>query len=563
MSEEYHYDKLVVLNQVYQNTVQHDKPMEQPREIKTKLYPHQQSLVQAMHQYRDRMYSGFMMDQHAINGKIGIMGDTAGTGKTLAALAYLATLPPSPPMTSELASHSSKYFFSHEVRRITGSSSHLIIVPHHLFGQWQAEIQNHTTLSVVPIETKRTIKGTDLLKQITTNRIVLTTNKTYKAVQDYATEHHLQWDHIFIDEATSIYFKPSDPALSFQFLWMMSQNWIPLVFKTPTIHKSTLLYLRDRIALHPELERWLLDQPQLAYENVLTSSAFFKDYLPFFHPYRHLMVLRTAAAAHPSLPSFAEETLACRPNLNFHSLTSFFLVRNKEPHIRSNQIPHLFQALGISFRSIEEYLELEPPAKHRQIRTKTADQECVICLETCEYPTMMNCCYQLYCGKCILQHILLNPKCPTCRTWLDMSALCCLHTLNEKERILARNKIEVCMDLFQKHPEGRFIIYSSFDNVYYQLFEEMNRLGCKAERVENNLFSLRKTVKNFQEGKTKILFLSNLDMIRGLSLSCATHLLFYHELPSCEGRQVLLHSCQRVGRTSPLAVLHLNSEIQV
>jgi SNF2 family DNA or RNA helicase len=563
MSEEYHYDKLVVLNQVYQNTVPYEKPMEQPPAIKTKLYPHQQALVQAMHQYRDRMHSGFVVNSHAINGKIGIVGDQAGTGKTLAALAYLATLPPSPTMTSELAPHSSTYFFSHAMRRLTASSSNLIIVPHHLFGQWQAEIQHHTTLPVIPIETKRMIKGNDLLQRITQSRIILTTNKTYKALQDYATENHLQWDNIIMDEAASIYFKPSDPALSFQFLWMMSQNWIPLLFKTTTLHKSTLYYLRDRVTLHPELERWLLDRPELVYENVLTSSAFFKDYLPFFHPYRHLMVLRTAVQTHPLLPAFSEDTLACRPNLNFHSLTSFFLVRNREPHIRSHQIPHLFQALGISFRSVEEYLGGEPQAKHRQIRTKTTDKECVICLETCEYPTMVNCCYQLYCGKCILQHVLLNPKCPTCRTWLDMNALCCLHTLNERERILARNKIEVCMDLFQQNPEGRFIIYSSFDNVYYQLFEEMNRIGCKAERVENHLFSLRKTVKNFQEGKTKILFLSNLDMIRGLSLSCTTHLLFYHELPSYEGRQVLLHSCQRVGRTSSLEVLHLNSEIQV
>ena len=88
-------------------------------------------------------------------------------------------------------------------------------------------------------------------------------------------------------------------------------------------------------------------------------------------------------------------------------------------------------------------------------------------------------------------------------------------------------------------------------------------MGIKTERIENNLFSLIKTVRNFQQGKTRLLFISNVDMIRGLSLASTTHLIFYHELPAFESKQVLIHSSQRLGRTSPLQILHLHSEIQV
>jgi hypothetical protein len=107
------------------------------------------------------------------------------------------------------------------------------------------------------------------------------------------------------------------------------------------------------------------------------------------------------------------------------------------------------------------------------------------------------------------------------------------------------------------------MVNSSFDNIYYQLFDEIDRLGLKAERIESNLFSLLKTVRNFQQGKTNILFISNIDLIRGLSLTKTSHLIFYHELPVYEQKQTLLHSSQRLGRTQPLTVLYLNSEIQV
>jgi len=121
----------------------------------------------------------------------------------------------------------------------------------------------------------------------------------------------------------------------------------------------------------------------------------------------------------------------------------------------------------------------------------------------------------------------------------------------------------MCLSILNQNRGGRFIIYSSFDNVYYQLFDEIDKLGLKAERIEGNLFSLLKTVKNFQEGVTNIIFVSNVDLIRGLSLAFTSHLIFFHELPSYELKQVLTQSAQRIGRQQPLKIVHLKSEIQV
>uniref|UniRef100_A0A6C0KVQ9 RING-type domain-containing protein n=1 Tax=viral metagenome TaxID=1070528 RepID=A0A6C0KVQ9_9ZZZZ len=568
MSDDFHYDKLVLLNNVFNNTLHQDSSYITPDTIKTKLYPHQNTLIQGMRQYREKMTRGFLVGDQAINGKVGIVADPPGSGKTLSMIAYLAShLSISTKMTSELTAHSSAYFFSHRLHSISETNwAHLIVVPHRLFGQWKQEFDQHTSLPYVSIETKRIMKGDAISKLILQHRIVITTDKCYKHVQEYVNTYQIQWDQIMIDEASAIFFHSSDPPLRFQFLWLITNNWIPLIIKTPTINKSNLFFLRDRITIHPDLENWLLEDITVHYEGQLVSSAFMKEYISFHHPERGRMILRNRTediTKSMNLPVPQYHNLQCKPNMTLNSLISFYLARQRDPTVRSKNIPHLFQSLGIEFQSIEEYRSRQPIEKHHLIQRMINDRECVICLEQCEYPTMVQCCYHLFCGKCLLKNALINMKCPTCRSGMDVQRIHCLETLPSEDRMLAKNKMEVCLDILRENKEGRFIIYSPFTNIYYELMERFEQIGIKAERIENNLFSLIKTVRNFQKGITRLLFLSNVDAIRGLSLTSTTHLIFYHELPSYESKQVLLHSSQRMGRTLPLQILHLHSEIQV
>lgn len=578
MEEGFLYEKLSVLNTVYNNTIVLGKTPAIASVIKTPLFPHQNALVNGMHVYRDKMTRGFVVGNQAINGKIGIIGDPAGTGKTLAILAYLSSqVATFPRMTCELTNNSSKYFFSHELYHLSdASSANLIIVPHSLFNQWKNEIARHTTLThiggdiskirYVPLETKRNMRGPELAQSIINSNFVLTTNKCYKYVQEYAQEHRIQWNNVVIDEASSIYINSSDPPLKFQFLWLVTNSWIPLLLKSPTVVKNSLYNLRDRVQLNKELESWLLDSTSTHYEGQLVSSSFFKDYLPFFHQNRGYIVLRCSTDSifnHINIPPTMKEVIQCRPNMSVNSLTSYYLARNMEPIISSAKIPNLFQSLNVEFKNMADYLINAPPTKHTLIRKKMEDGECMICLENAEYPTIVGCCYNLYCGKCVLRNMLTSHKCPTCREELSVESICCLKELSREEIISTNNKNNMCLSILNQNRGGRFIIYSSFDNVYYQLFDEIDKLGLKAERIEGNLFSLLKTVKNFQEGLTNIIFVSNVDLIRGLSLAFTSHLIFFHELPSYELKQVLTQSAQRIGRHQPLKIVHLKSEIQV
>ena len=567
MAEEFHYDKLVTLQHTYQHTLPSHRVAFTHPHIRSALYPHQSNMVQGMISHRQKLTRGWLSGQEAIQGKLGIIGDPAGTGKTLSMLAYLASqVNILPTVTTELTKHSTSYFFSHEIKRVIDThTANLVIVPHSLFEQWKDELERHTTLPCVWVQTKRTLKGDETARQIRENRLVITTHTCYKALQEYANQHHIEWDNLIVDEASSVFFHSSDPPFRFHFLWLMTNDWIPLIVKHPHMSKSTMFFLRDRLSLHPDLERWLLEDITHPYEGTLVSAAFLKEYLPFFHPQRGTLVLRNAneiLSASIHMPPVAYHVLSCKSNLTLNSLASFYLARNREPSIRSIHVPQLFQALGIESQTLNEYLSRQSPTKSALIRRKADDNECVICLEPCEYPTMVNCCYHLYCGKCLLRNTLLHRKCPTCRELLPLSRISCLTPWTAEETVLSRTKMEACLDILQ-HTEGTFVIYSPFTNIYYELLEKIMPLGRKAERIENNLFSLRKTIRNIQEKRTNILFLSNVEALRGISLPSMTHLIFFHELSSYESKQLLIHAFQRIGRTQPLTVVHLNSEIPV
>lgn len=572
MNDAYHYEKLVILNNVYQRTFfeQDTSSFHKSHLIMSELYPHQKALIQAMIRYRETMTRGCLIEQRAINGKIGIIGDHYGSGKSLAILSYIASTlsSPLPSITNELSDHSNRYFFSHDLLPVSERNrSNLIIVPHHLFHQWKEEIETHTMMSYVPIETKRMIKENETLLKITTSSFVLTTSKCFRFVQEFATRNGIQWNNIFIDEAASIYFHSTDPPLSFQFLWLITNQWHSLLFKNPIINSLQLYERKDRIMLHPELEEWLLQKDHEHYDSTALTSAYLKDYIPFQHPQRGLLVLQNSnRLIHESMNMYPiqHQTITCKPNITLNSLTSYFLSKNPSVHIQSKHIPYLFQALGIDCISSDQYIDLQPPSKHNLIQGKIKDNECLICLDPCEYPTIVNCCFNTYCGKCILKNMILNPpKCPTCRETILIPTMTCLSTFTSKDQMSSKSKMEICMELFRKNPQGKFLVYASFENIYFQMFEEMDRMGIKAERIEDNLFSLMKVLRNFKQGTTQVLFISDVKLIRGLSFSSVSHLIFYHELPSCEMKDILIHSAQRLTRKAPLEILHLNSEIQV
>ena len=557
------WEQLRILNTVYLNAVTPTPSATKTTNIiKTPLLPHQQTLQAAMYSHMTRMTNGCIIGDQIINGKLGIVADPPGTGKTLTILSYLASIKDTPPRpTNELQPSSSRYFYSHIMQPVICDVSYcnLVIVPPTLLGQWEAEIKKHTNLAPYIIQTCRILKQASAPAAICKADFVLATSSSYHHITEFAAAHSIRWNNIFIDEASSIYFTANTPPLDFQFLWLISSSWIPFLFKGNTPSATNLLHLCSDPAvstkIHAGLIEWLtaVKDDNIQFQTSLASSAFLKNYIPFSHPSRSALIVRTATQT--QLPPIQTRTIPCTSGSI--SLAALFTADFDRVNI-----PAIYEQIGIKQLTLAETMEAHPD-RAAIIQSKSAD-DCAICLDTPRTRTMTSCCNHSFCGACILRHMVTRQHtCPTCRAQLRPNMLNWLAENMAHASAAAatqiRSRKETCISILKESPQNRVIIYTMYDNIYYQLADELVADEIRVEKLDANPYNVARSVKAFLDGTSRVLCVTNPEHCRGISLTPATHIIFYHELPFYELRQLLLHSAQRIGRSAPLNVVHLET----
>jgi hypothetical protein len=322
------WEQLRILNSVYQNSAPvSPQKFQQPDKITTPLLPHQVALINAMYAHMTRMTNGVMIGSHILNGKIGVIADPPGTGKTLSVLSYISMIKESQPRpTNELEAASSRYFYSHIMQPIVQDVSYcnLVIVPHTLLNQWETEIKRHTGLVPYIVQSSRILKQAAASAAIRAADFVLTTSASYNHVAEFAAANSIRWNNIFIDEASSIYFNVNYPALDFHFLWFITSSWIPFLFKGNMPSATNLLHLCNDTAvaskIHGGLIEWLnaVREDSIQIQSTLASSAFLKNYIPYSHPSRSAIIVRTATQLNLQPPT--NEIITCSSSNTISSL---------------------------------------------------------------------------------------------------------------------------------------------------------------------------------------------------------------------------------------------------
>jgi hypothetical protein len=573
MPESSLYEQLCLINNVYANSISPVESYIQNTNIRTRLLPHQQSMVHAMHTYEMKMTHGYVWNDHILHGKVGIVADPAGSGKTLSVLSYIADCLAKEPLNTstpqlrqgELDPASNRYFYSNHIEQVTNdaSSTYLIVVSPTIYNQWKHEISTHTTLNVFAVDNRRILRNRQTPNQIQTSKIVLTTSRFYKYIIEYAEQNGIRWKYLFIDDASTIHLTGNEPDIHFDFMWLITNNWLGFLFKNIWITPSNLLYIHDRLQLDPDCMKWLMYTIQQtgSISTQLSASNFFKQYIPYCHPARSALILRNRTSyieeSNP-MPEIIYNNLQCR---QYYTLTSLRALLHHQ--IPLNEIPNIYESLGVQTYSKDQLIE-RYSEKRDTIHTKSED-DCSICLDTPQFRILTTCCMNAFCGRCILRHSLANTSCPTCRSQInfdDMVHLLPNETSPSQNQIIfnpiIKNRHETCIDYIRSHSSEPILLYTMYENNYYQLLPELQRMNITWARLEQNTFS--QTVDDFNAGNINLLFLSNISLIHGLSLTRLKHIIFFYELSFSDQKDLLISSAQRIGRQSSLTVVQLYSQ---
>lgn len=342
----------------------------------------------------------------------------------------------------------------------------------------------------------------------------------------------------------------------------------------------------------------------------MISSSFFREFVSTNNPYRGRLILRCAedfVKESITLPPISIRNITCRPSVMQQVVANAIpvSVRNllhagdiqgalQELGVKTEEPISLVQAVSenrlkeldrlkktYDFKSSLEYAtaqakenalkslkdrigSLEEQIKQLKERVENyKDEMCPICFDEPQKPTLTPCCSRIFCAGCILTSLTRQTSCPLCRANITASGLRSLATepiakqdVKQEENPEYLKKTEQLLELLKQKPNGKFLVFSRYDNPFLQLTQEIESMNLTVKEVKGNKDVIASTLKSFQTGTTKVLLLNSMQAGAGMNITAATDVILLHAMSHEEEKQILGRA-YRLGRTEPLSVVRL------
>lgn len=528
-----------------------------------------------------------------VHTNTGIIGDIVGYGKTFIGLSIIAEAPLSQIYTNLYQTHSyGSSYYSGTMTVVKNRhfnvplslfiNTTIVIVPRGpVYMQWKTTIEKDTSLKCLAIDSLHNIKKNlpktlpELQAYLESFDLILIKNTTLKVWLEYLRELNITihgFARIMIDEAHDIIYKVQ--RMHFKFLWLITSSYNQLN------HYS---YSKNSISNHIDL---LISHERIHY--LLVKSE------------------RNYVVKSFNIPEPVEKYYLCRMTSTLSILTLFVnpSIRDK---INVNDISGAIRDLGGSQETEEslvesvkkeftkdiynkekemQYIEsLDIDAEQKEIRLRNATNElirlqtrlnslteriqdvstktCPICFDVLDNPLYLNCTHML-CGACLFQmaNSSLQTRqrviaCPECRTPIDSNKIRAIvkhETNNENIPILVK-KEEQMIDILLKKPHGRFLLFSNLDSQFYRLCKLLDEHNITHSEIKGSTQHMMNILKDFKEGKLRIILLNTHHAGCGIDISCATDVIIYHQMPVEKSQAI--GRAQRIGRTEVLTIHNL------
>ena len=450
--------------------------------------------------------------------------------------------------------------------------------------------------------------------------IVLVSNTLYQDIQRIANNNSMTWSSVFIDEADSIYISGSNLQPSTPFTWFITATWSNFILHGSYIRPSMLDYYKNNQAnFIPELGNWLRSElgvtelsnlhhgrvTWLRVRSINWLKDFFSDHI--LRGMTLVFCTKPFLEESQKMPGMTEETLLCDQPAS-HRAVLGLVNQNIQNMIHAGNIEGALSELGVSSdtsvnlveaATIEREKELDrlkktlafketmdyatSVAKEQallNLKTKinsveeqlkvfrerlNTNEECPICYEDPKLAsgTLTPCCHRIFCGECILNSLTRRLTCPMCRAPIQTNQL--VRLVEEKKKVSKKNEIKLLskskqlMKFLKENPTAKVLVFSRYENPFVSLEKDCDNVGITYHTLRGNKDVIANTVKLFESGEKRVLFLPTQSAGAGLNLVSATHVVLLHAMTPEEEKQVVGRA-YRLGRTDVLKVVRLLHE---
>ena len=614
---------------------------EQPPSIKAALRPHQLSLLAAAKDLEGKAsirHVDLLTPQ--ILTRYGVLADRVGSGKSLVALSLvreppvanaqftlkeggsarilgLKHMPPAQDFDatwSDLSGNAlCKAMFPTSATKFHSRTS-LFIVPHNVIQQWEAYINEQTTLNAYIA--KRT-KDCDheregfYKKVFTSDLVVVSCTMLRKFVAALSASgmyfSSIVWSRVFIDEADTLAFTLRPQEVSARFTWFITGSWLNMLFPTG-LYAHTIQGLPANI-------RTIIGDGGIAgvnsrYNLVAWSLADTRE-----GRFATLILRNTDAWIDKSLmrPAIVHDTVMCKAPANLGILRDFISPAAMEA-LHAGDTEGALAALGLKAASKETLAERvttslradlvqaekilafkrdieystaaskvaaieKAEAKVGRIRTQLATLEsrlaslaqelCPICYDTPRTTTLTPCCRQAFCLSCLCECITGKPSCPMCRAAIPSvkQLLVIGDSVPDEETDgneeggegLPTKGAALLQLLSASTADQRFLVFSAHEASFKGLREVLAARDIRCEMLQGSSARVERLRSQFRDGSIRVLCMNARHVGAGINLEAATHVVLYHRMNMELERQVIGRAV-RFERATELRVVHLTHE---
>lgn len=543
----------------------------QPQNLKKSLLPHQLTSIYEME--KREQCQVIDVKNFCVYSNIGIYADIVGYGKTLAMVALI--------LRDQMPFDSDTPYLNEVITQIYGQGSivkkqilqyqkinaTLIVVNQSIVRQWVQEF-SYTPLNIIVVNNR---KKCEFIDPHAFDVVICSPTMYNHLVSRFP---NCAWKRFIFDEPTHVKISGMRKIIA-GFHWLITATPDMLLYTNN--HRNTYHYLGSLFGGYVDYNVF----KQLIYKNddEYVRSSF--QLPPIHHHYHHCFtiitsLLKNIISEHISEMISAGNIEGAIKSLGGKSSQNIIeLIRSEKLELmneadlkiqRYQRLNDLSRVLKWKTKKTDIIYELEQ-LEHR-LREIFRSKQCHICLEKNRETVMLKCCYNIYCGYCILKWFENEDTCPLCRTIIDPSSLIyvkdfgslstdkdiCPSISDESPR--QKSKIDVIKELFLQKPLGKFVIFSDYDETLKLL---QQRLEIPILEMKGKMETRNKRLDIFKYSDNgQILFLNSLENGAGLNLQEATDIILFHTMSDNTKTQII-GRCHRIGRTHELSIHHFIS----
>lgn len=538
------------------------------------------------------------MLQNYMMTRIGIMGDMAGSGKSYVILSLILDndrLKRSPLMH---ACGLNKVFicYTDHLRQV---NTNMLVVPYNLVAQWEVYLRVFAPSLRYTVINRSKSMDTFYNVDFSATDLILVSSSFYNRVAMHIDTKKIRLYRVFFDEVDNMNI-PGCEKIEARFYWFVTASYGNLLYPKGYSHfdagKSNVRVFKARGIRDSGFIRNLFTDlaPSKLVARLLVvknQDSFVSDSMAMSQPESLVVRCRTPFTL-SVLSGVVENNII--ESLNAADVqTAMQLInpmcRGTEDNIIENIIERYMRNVrntdvNIGYCRAYEYAnEQERAANIQRLENRKQDylrkiesikerirttEMCTICYEPFVTKSVVPCCSNSFCFRCIQLWLSRNRSCPLCKVHVTRSEVMVVdpdavienhdtevHETNDK----ATNLRVILSNLAD---DARVLIFSAYDNTFMHVTPVLEELGMRYEFLKGNTSKTNKVVQDYRTTSLRILLVNARNFGCGLNLENTTDIIMFHKFDNEIEKQVIGRA-NRFGQNGRLKVWYLLHDNEV